>query len=120
MALQRLIDTMTLIERHKKYGIDGARALPGRYASDVSRLDGLNAPYSFPEAERQRLNLLGKEALSLVKAKERLRGEIERDEELRKIAANLEAFRRELPNLAAQAAIELGALARDLVKEAEG
>ncbi len=62
---------------------------------------------------------LVKEAQEIMAQQEYQRGRDERDEQLRKVASELEQLRAILPSLAAQAAIDIGILSRALKAEAD-
>lgn len=104
------------IERTVKYEVGTARGLPNDYYRTVDRIGIGYSHYRDNDPPAQAAFNLVKEATL---KSERERGERERDERLRNIAASIEALRAVLCDMAADACIELGCVARGLIAEAE-
>lgn len=91
-----------------------AEYLPTGYANAIERVsvsaDGYYGRATPEDVERV------KAAQKALAAEERRRGEIERDEKVRKLGLELDAIRATLPGLAAAASIELGEIARNMME----
>lgn len=122
-AIDQLFALIKKIEEATGYSgaTYGTRILSAR-AIPETRVHGLRRVQPYIDGYGQRLD--EHEKAAWVRAKtiavelERRDAEKERDKTLREIAADLEAWRAVLPDLAARASIALGEIARDLQREA--
>lgn len=95
-----------------------ARALPEQRVNNLKRVEPTVSYYGNRLTEEDAL-AFGRVKSLAIKI-ERADGERQRDAALREIAADLEAWRAVLPDLAARACIELGVAARALRNEGRG
>jgi len=90
-----------------------ASCIPNRRAEDVA--DVIFDYRRVKEKSTPRIKELIERCRANAMACERIRGEQERDILLRQYALELEAIRAVLPTIAAQAAIEIGVIAREMI-----
>lgn len=100
-ALRRLNEIPALVQRIKN--------IPDDYAGFVDRVH-----FSRFNETRERDLVVARNAIASARESERHRGEIERDERLLALSHEIDAIRAILPQLAARAAIDLGAVARQM------
>lgn len=119
-AIQKLVKAVNSVRRLTDTSsgglLDRARRLPDHYVFALSCLIVQAAGYNASMSDTQKDQ--AKRIMALIADAERARGERERDETLAGYSIELEALRAILPALAAEAAIEIGVVARKLASEA--
>jgi hypothetical protein len=103
------------IERIIKYDAPSARGLPDGYASKVSSLSISRTSWVLQDTDSLKAaNNIKEAAIN----SERIRGERERDSDLKKLSVELESLRAVLSSMAADACIEIGVVGRAMKEEA--
>ncbi|CAN7395330.1 hypothetical protein [Neorhizobium sp. LjRoot104] len=119
--LANIVSAITSLTDDGDYGaLTKVRQIPGTWARrveaiSISARDGSYAREAKPEDVE-----VAKAIRAEMVSRFQTRGIAERDEKLREISARLESLRAILPAIAAKAAVEIGAIARGLEKEASG
>ena len=114
-AFERLWDLVTNLKDATRR-VENARNRPNDRVAGLNRIEPAVSYHAraITDGERRAFDRAKKIACDL----ERQEGEAERNATLREIASEIDAWRAVLPQLAAQVAIELGAVARSLGEEA--